>query len=75
MLAISHQKSRQGKKFTTENSLLQITEGKHTRIKHTKKLTFLMMKIDSQRSIPCSLNNQRGYYEKIVEGTKLQSKK
>ncbi len=54
--------------------LIAKTEDEHSRIKQMKKLSFLMMKLDSQRSIPSSLNNQQGYYDKVVENTTLQSK-
>lgn len=55
--------------------LIAKTEDEHARIKQMKKLSFLMMKLDSQRSIPSSLNSQQGYYDKVVENTTLESKK
>lgn len=47
--------------------LISTTEDEHQRIKQMKKLNFLMMKLDSQRAHPSSIEHDDVYYQKIVE--------
>ncbi len=47
--------------------LIAKTEDAHLRIKQIKKLNVLLMKLDSQRSRPSSINDDDPYYRKVVE--------
>jgi hypothetical protein len=47
--------------------LIAATEDEHLRLKQMKKLNVLMMKLDAQRSRPSSIQNDDGYYKKVVE--------
>jgi len=50
------------------------TEDEHERVKQMKKLNVLMMKIDSQRSRPSSIEHDDDYYRRIVEKVTIRSK-
>lgn len=54
--------------------LIAKTEDEHLRLKQMKKLSVLMMKLDSQRSGPSNLMEQGTYYDRVVEKTSLHSK-
>ena len=47
--------------------LIARTEDSHQRLKQMKKLDVLMMKIDTQRARPSSIEHDDVYYRKIVE--------
>lgn len=47
--------------------LISRTEDEHQRVKQMKKLNVLMMKLDSQRTRPSSIEHDDTYYRKIVE--------
>ncbi len=47
--------------------LIATTEDAHQRVKQMKKLNVLLMKIDSRRSRPVSIEQHDDYYRKIVE--------
>ncbi len=54
--------------------LIADTEDEHLRVKQIRKLNVLMMKLDSERSTPAKISDQKGYYAKIVEKTTLLKK-
>ena len=47
--------------------LISHTQDEHQRLKQMKKLNVLMMKLDSQRARPSSIEHDDAYYQKIVE--------
>ncbi len=47
--------------------LIARTEDEHQRVKQMKKLNVLLMKLDSRRSRPCSIEQDDDYYRRIVE--------
>jgi hypothetical protein len=47
--------------------LIARTEDEHQRVKQMKKLNVLLMKLDSRRSRPCSIEHDDDYYRRIVE--------
>ena len=53
--------------------LIKQTEDEHQRVKQMKKLSFLLMKLDSQRSAPSSIEKDDEYYRKIVEKVSLRA--
>ena len=55
--------------------LIACTEDEHVRLKQMKKLNFLLMKLETQRSTPSNIASQDDYYRKVVERITLQSEK
>ena len=53
--------------------LIKQTEDEHQRVKQMKKLSVLLMKLDSQRSAPSSIETDDEYYRKIVEKVSLRA--
>ncbi len=47
--------------------LIARTEDEHLRVKQMKKLNVLMIKLDSRRSRPCSIEQDEHYYRRVVE--------
>ena len=54
--------------------LISRTEDEHQRVKQMKKLNVLMMKLDSQRARPSSIEHDDTYYRKIVEKVSCRKK-
>jgi len=52
--------------------LISKTEDAHLRVKQMKKLNVLLMKLDSQRSNPSSIDHQSDYFDRIVERTTIK---
>ncbi len=53
--------------------LISRTEDEHQRVKQMKKLNVLMMKLDSRRSRPSSIEHDEHYYRRIVEKVTVRS--
>ena len=54
--------------------LIAKTEDEHLRVKQMKKLSLLMIKLDTQRKTSNSISSQDSYYDKIVEKTTVRKK-
>lgn len=54
--------------------LIAKTEDAHLRLKQMKKLNVLMMKLDSQRSTPSSINDQNDYFDRVIEKVSVNQK-
>mgnify|MGYP001552911386 FL=1 len=55
--------------------LISTTEDEHQRIRQMKKLNVLMMKLDSQRAHPSSIEHDDVYYQKVVEKVSCRKKR
>lgn len=65
----------QQKEITRLEQLIASTEDEHERLQQMRKLSVLLMKVESNRRTPANIAHDDEYYRKIVERTSLNSKK
>lgn len=54
--------------------LIARTEDEHERVKQMKKLSVLLMKVETKRSFSSNIASQEDYYRKVVERITVRSK-
>lgn len=60
------------KEINKLEDLISHTEDEHQRLKQMKKLQVLLMKMDSKRTRPVSIEQDQQYYQRIVEKVTLR---
>jgi len=63
------------KEIQNLEELIASTEDEHLRLKQMKKLTVLLMKVETARKTPTNFAAQDDYYRKVVERVTLHSRK
>lgn len=61
------------KEINRLEDLIAATEDEHERVKQMRKLSVLLMKVESRRSFSSSINSQSDYYRKVVEKVTVNS--
>lgn len=63
------------KEINRLEQLIAKTEDEHQRVQQMRKLSVLLMKVESNRNAPANISQDDEYYRKIVEKTSVNSKK